>query len=517
MPLNEKAAFPKKRYINYLIALVIGLLIWFVPQPSEYLRIEGIRLMAVVVPTLYLWLMNETLWGSLLFMAVIGMTGIIQSVDAAGEVTRVWSHNALWMEALGNFAVILLIVFLILDGCLNETGAIKKVANWFLTRKSIEGKPYAIIGMFLLSNIVVGMFMQNLALAVMYLALTKRFCENLGLEKSHSLYKALMLGTLWGNGVLSIASPIAKFFPNLLIGLIGNPHGLNVQISYAQWFAMGIPFAAIMFVLIMLVIRIYNPDVSPLLNFKVDEYKKSEDPPLGARGKVALIVTLCLVVFILAPDIILAILRGPVLATGALANTMRTIVGWGPTAPAIIAVVLLCLLRAEGKAVMNIQESIKNVPLGFIIFLAVVIYMGTPMSTGFASNIVPWLNSIVGPMVAGMAPFVLGAVMVIVGIIITNFISSVVVVNVFFALSVVLFTAPGMPGPLYAAAMAVIVGYFTCMSALTPASVVTAAMYYGDEKGIVVKEVLKPNLLFMLFAAIGIIVTIPIVTGVLGA
>jgi len=515
MSLNGKPAFPKARYINYLIALIIGIILWFVPQPNDYLRIEGIRLLAVLVPTLYLWLMNETLWGSLLFMAVLGMTGIIQSVDAAGEVTRVWSHNAIWMEALGNFAVILLIVFLILDGCLNETGAIKKVANWFLTRRAIEGKPYAIIGMFLLGNIVVGMFMQNLALAIMYLALTKRFCENLNLDKSHSLYKSLMLGTLWGNGVLSIASPIAKFFPNLLIGLIDAR--LDVQISYTQWFAMGIPFAAIMFVIIMVVIRIYNPDVAPLLNFKVDEFKKSEDAPLGARGKIALITTLALVLFILIPDIVLAILGGPVVATGALADVCRTIVGWGPTAPAIIAVVLLCLIRAEGKPVMNIMESAKSVPLAFIIFLAVVIFSGAPMSSGFASNIVPWLNSIFGPLVQGMAPFVLGAVMVIVGIVITNFISSVVVVNVFFALSAVLFTAPGMPGPLYAASMAIIVGYFTCMSALTPASVVTAAMYYGDEKGIVVKEVLKPNLIFMVGAAIGIIITIPIVTAVLGA
>ncbi|MCL2366483.1 MAG: anion permease [Oscillospiraceae bacterium] len=515
MSLNDKPAFPRARYINYLIALVIGILLWFIPQPNEYLRIEGIRLIAVVIPTLYLWLMNETLWGSLLCMAVLGMTGIIQSVDAAGEVTRVWSHNALWMEALGNFAVILLIVFLILDGCLNETGAIKKVANWFLTRKSIEGKPYVIIGMFLLSNIVVGMFMQNLALAVMYLALTKRFCENLGLEKSHSLYKALMLGTLWGNGVLSIASPIAKFFPNLLIGLIYSQ--LGVQISYAQWFAVGIPFAIIMYVLIMVVIRIYNPDVKPLLNFKVDEYRKNEDPPLGKRGKIALITTLALLVFILVPDIALAILGGPAVATGAAADMFRTIVSWGATVPAILAIVFLCLVRAEGKPVMNIMESAKNVSLPFIIFLAVVIFLGSPMSSGFASNIVPWMNSIFGPLVEGMTPFLLAALMVIVGIIITNFISSVIIVQVFFALSVALFTATGMPGPVYAAAMGIIVGFFTCMSALTPASVVTAAMYYGDEKGIVVKEVLKPNLLFMLFAAIGIILTIPIVTGILGA
>ena len=508
---QEKIAFPKSKYIHYLIALVVGILIYLIGKPSDVLSQDAITLLAIVIPAMYLWTINELFWSSILMIAMLGVTGIIKQVSPDGEVIRVLTHNNLWMEALGHFSIIMLLIFTLIDGCLNETGAMQKVANWFLTRKFIQGKPYAIITMFLLGNIVVGMFMQNLALAVMYLALTRKLCQSLGLDKKHSLYKCLMIGTLWGNGILSIASPVAKTFPNVIIGLVSNT--LGIQITYAQWFAAGIPFAIIMFVLLMVSIRIVNPDVSPLMNFNVEEYKKA-DPPLGGRGKIALGTLVVLLLIILLPEIIIAILGGPRAAPGPFVDFIRRVIGWGVTVPAIFAVAFLCIVRAEGKPVMDIVDAYKRVNLGLLVFLAAVMFIGTPMGSGYSSNLIPWLNSIFGPLVGGMSPFMLAAVMIIIAIVITNFVTNVVVVNVFFFLGVALFPTGGAIGP---AAFAVLAGYAAFLAFATPGSVITAAMYYGGDQDLVPMEVAKHNGIFMVACWLGTIAVIPIVSAVIGA
>ena len=487
------ASFNKKDLIHYAIAIVIGILIYTLGQPGTELTEYGIRILAITVPTLYLWLTtSDLLWTSLLFLA-------------ATVMTRILPPNAVWEATLGHFSVILVTVFVMLDGSLNETGAIKKVANWFITRKFVQGRPYAFMAMFFGANLVVGLFMQNLALAVMYLALTLKLCENLGLKKSDSLFKVLLLGTLWGNGVLSLASPIAKFFPNWIIGWVQS--NLGFTISYAQWFAVGIPFTVLMFLLLMLVVRICNPDTSALMKFNVEEYKKENDPPLGKRGKIALIGFVCLLAVILLPDLI--IILG---AQGGLYTVMRYIIGLSATVPAMILICVLCLIRAEGKPVMDLKAAVGNVSLAFIIFMSAAVFLGTMLGFG-DGGIGPWLGTIIAPVVDNMSPFMIVVVMMTLAIILSQFASNIVVVVLFLTIGAPLFMDGGGIGPV---AFAILVGFISGMSCATPPSVITAALYYGPGH-IVAKDVLKQNLIFLVFALIGVIAITPVVVGIIGA
>ena len=490
------SSFPKKDYIHYAIALVIGLLIALLgrPGPESALTQDGVWVLAISIPILYLWMTADLTWTSLLFFALLGLTRVVMPV------------GLIFQEALGHFAVILVLVFIMLDGCLNETGAIKKVANWFITRKFVQGRPYAFLAMFFGANLFVGLFMQNLALAVMYLALTVKLCETIGVDKKHSLYKIMMLGTLWGNGVLSISSPIAKFFPNFLIGWIRDNHG--VDISYAQWFAVGIPFTIIMFLLTMLVVRLIKPDVSPLMKFNVEEFKKEHDPPLGKRGKIAMIVFVILLFFILAPDIIYVAGAGGALLR--IAAYFRSLGMAGPTILAILAIVVLVLIRAEGKPVLDIKVAVANVSLGFIIFFAAAVYLGI-MFGDPRTGIGPWLGSLIEPVVGGMPPFAILVVLMVIGLILSQFMTNVVIVTLFITLGVPMFYG-GDIGPI---TYIILVGFMACMSCATPPSVVTAALYYGPGY-IEAKNVLKQNLLFLLFALIGVLVMTPIVMGIIG-
>jgi len=504
----QRTPFPKGKYLGYAVAYGLGFLLMLLWQPNDLITREGIMLIGIFLPTLYMWVRGELLFSSMFAMAFLGMTGIIKSVDATGEVTRVFTHNNLWMEALGHFAVILLLTFMMIDHTLNETGVIKKIATWFITRKFIEGKPYAIMAMFIGGQIFVGLFMQNLALTALYLALTVKFCEAIGIKKGHSLWKCLFIAGLWGSNAVMISSPIAKFFPNFIIGLIRAIRPDDpIVISFAQYFALGIPFSILTFVAIMITIRIMKPDVTPLMKYSVAEFKK-QDPPLGIRGKMVMAIFGTLLIVILAPDLIVAAAGGAAAPTVGFIGFMRTVSGWGPTLPAILTVFVLCLVRGEGRPLMDPQAALKSVPLPLLVFLGVAVFMGTPLGPGFASNLAPILGHLIRPLSTTLGPYMLVIVILVFASIITNFFSNAVIVNVGFALGIATFAVGDTIGP---AAFLLMIGFASSAPSATPAAILQAAMYYGSgnvEPG----DVIKHNVVYQVFAIIVALLMIPIVT-----
>ena len=204
----------KKSYIHYLIALILGLAIAFGLPATNGLTDIGVRTLAVTVATLYLWLTVNTHWTSILFLALLIMTGSMTA-------------NAVWAGSMGHFSVITMIVFMILNYALLQTGVINKVCNWFITRKIVRGRPYVFIYMFFASMLILGMFMDNLSLAVIYVGIAEVLCEKLGLKKGDSMYTCMFMGIMWVDVVISIASPIAHAPCLILMGMMSAQLGIE--------------------------------------------------------------------------------------------------------------------------------------------------------------------------------------------------------------------------------------------------------------------------------------------------
>ena len=147
-----------KTYLHVAVALVLGLLIGFGVQPENGLTVLGVRVLAVTIPTLYLWLTVNTSWCALLFLALLILTGAMTPTEV-------------WAGSMGHFAVITMIVFSILNYALKETGVIDRAAAWFVSRRIAKGRPLVFLGLFFLSNLIIGMFVDNLSLAIIYVGL----------------------------------------------------------------------------------------------------------------------------------------------------------------------------------------------------------------------------------------------------------------------------------------------------------------------------------------------------------
>ena len=499
MTAVKSESFLKSGMFKFLIGIIIAVLIMVLVRPDEYISALGVRALAVIVFTIWMWVAVNTSWSNLLFFALLIMTGVM-------------SPGAVWSGSIGHFAPMLIIVFTIIGNCLTEHGAIDFVASWFITRKIVRGRPYMFIAMFFLSIIFIGQFMQNLALCILFVDLTARVCEKIGVKKGHSLYTIMFVGVLWAISVISIASPIAKTLPNVLIGLMDVQLGITV--TYAQWFAIGIPFSIVMFFVIMLCVRIFKPDVTPLQNLDIEEFERNA-PPLTKEGKIGLIVMGALVLMILLPDILITLHRdfGVAFLSG-LMPLSTYFVRISANALAICALVLLCLLttkNSEGvsKPIMNFNTCARDVPISMILFIGAVIVMGAPLGNA-ELGITAWLGNLMP--VSGWEPFAIIMFLSVMCIIITNFISIMVVMTLFFNLGIAVLVGTGTNLGSYAVAIA----FLSSISVLTPSASMVCPLFFGPEH-MTIKNSVKINLVFIALAFIVAIAFIPLVNAIIPA
>ncbi len=467
----------RKEYIHYLVALIIGIVLAIVIQPTNGLTVVGVRVVAILIPTLYLWLTTNTHWTSLLCLAMLVMTTAM-------------SANEVWAGSMGHFVVITVLTYMVLNVCLSETGVINKIAFWFVSRKFVQGRPYAFMAMFFASNIIVGLFMDNLSLAVIYIGIAEVLCKQMGVKKGDPFYTCIFTGVLWGNVLLSIASPIAHALPNIIMGLAESQ--LGITITYAQWLAVGVPFCVVMFVVIMLGARIWNPDTSAFKNFDVEKVK-AESKPLGKDGKFAAFIFILVIFFVLAPSILKDV-----------SPLFSYLNNCGVVIPAILAIVVLAIVRFDNKPVLDVPAALRQVPWPPIIFAGTVSVLATPLSSE-ATGITAWLGNIMQPVVSGLSPIAIVVVLMIVAIVMTNFLSNTVTMVLFFNIGVVLLAN----GNMNMAAFTIIIALASSMATITPSAAVPSPFFFGPGH-LTMKGTLKYNMFFIVASFVVCLLFLPI-------
>ena len=459
----------KKTYLHVAIAIVLGLIVKLCIPASNGLTDVGVNVLAVTIPTLYLWLTLNTHWTSLLFLALLIMTGAM-------------TPNAVWAGSMGHFSVITMIIFMALNFCLTETGVINKVCNWFITRKVVKGRPYVFIGMFFASMLVLGMFMDNLSLAVIYVGIAEVLCAKIGFKKGDPFYTCMFMGIMWVDVVISIASPIAHAPCLILMSMMSAQLGLSI--TYAQWLAVGIPFAIIMFVVIMICVRVWHPDATAYNNYDVEAERKNTKP-LSTAGKIASVVFIIALVMMILPEV--------------LKNSVPALAYWssiGVVAIAILACAILCVIHIDDKPILNMPAAMKSLPMGAIIFAGVVCVMSNPI-TSELTGINVWMSNSLQPMLAGVSPFLIMFILALAALIMTNFLSNVVTMTLFFNIGVALLNGGSLNMGMYA----MVIGIASAMATLTPSACAPMPLIFGPGH-VTMGNTIKVNLVFLVLSLI---------------
>lgn len=282
----------KKTYLHILTAVILGALLMFLLPVGNGLTADGVHMLGILIPVIYLWITVGTDWVSLAAIIALVMTGVMNNGKNY--------YADVYAGSMGNFIIITVISCMALSAVLTQTGVIEKIATWFITRKFVQGRPYAFLFMFLLSNLIVGTFMEATAVAIMYIDLAKNILDKLGYKKGDKFYTIVMAGLYWNNSIVSAGSPISHVLPLLLIAAAGPV--LGVTISFGQWLMIGIPFEIMAFAIEMFVFRfIWKPDTTLFENYDLEATRRNARS-LSTQGKISVVIFLIVVFFWLFPQ-----------------------------------------------------------------------------------------------------------------------------------------------------------------------------------------------------------------------
>lgn len=471
-----------KIYLHYGVGVALFLLVMFFLPAENGLTADGVHLLAVLIPVLYLWITVGTDWVSLLALGALVMTGVMANdADYYADV---------YAGSMGNFIIITVISCMALSAVLSQTGVITKIANWFITRKICEGHPYVFLAMFILSFFIIGTFMEATAVTIMYIDLASEICERLGYKKGEKFYTVMMCGIYWGNAVVSAGSPISHVLPLLLIAAAAP--ALGMTISFGQWLMVGIPFEIMAYLLLMLVIRfVWRPETDKFRDYDIGSMRKAEQP-LRREGLIAALIFAAVVIVWLFPQFGRSIFPEAV-------TYLNNI---GACVPPIIALALVCVIHVDGRPIARFPELVKTIPMGLLIFTATVTVLGAAVNLD-SCGISTWLYNILSPALSGLPALAVMSILVFGALAISQFMSDTVAMYLFYAIAIALLASTGINMP----AFVIIIGLAAIMGILTPAAAVPAPLFFGPGH-ITLQNTVKYALLFLLLIFIGLMVII---------
>lgn len=456
----------KKKYLHIVIAIIIGIVLLNVVPAANGLTDVGVKVIAMFVPVLYLWLTVGTDWTSWLALALIFMTGIM-------------APGAVYAGTFGTPLIITVIGMMAFSKVLTDTGVIDTAVKWTMSREIVRNKPYLFMTFIFIVCAVLSFFMDVGAITLVFIAIIKVACEQIGYKKGDPFCTALFLGIFWITNAWNGGSPLGHALPIIMINAAT---AAGYEITFAKWMSVGIPAALLItIVAIIFICLIWRPEASKFKNYDLEAIR-AEVKPLTKQGIIAVVLLVLVVLYWVVPTIFPGMLP---------ANIMGVYNTWGTTFPLIIAMVLLCVIHIDGKPIATFRDMTSTANITVLLFIGTVAVLGNAISspdTGISACLINLLEPITStlPIFAIIALAFLGC------IVLTNFISNSVCMLLFFSLAVPIAAAAGQN----VTAIITLLCVLACFASLVPSAAATAPFYFG-ENYVTVKNSFKQNLIMI--------------------
>ena len=457
----------KKTYLHIIIAIIIGVVLLNAVPAVNGLSEVGVKVIAVFVPVLYLWLTVGTDWTSWLALALIFMTGIM-------------APAAVYAGTFGSPLIITVIGMMAFSKVLVDTGVIDTAVKWAMTREIVRNRPYVFMIMIFVVCAVVSVFMDVGAVTLVFIAVIKVACEQIGYKKGDPFCTALFLGLFWITNAWNGGSPLGHALPIIMMNAATAG---GYEITFAKWMSIGIPAALIMTVIaIVFICLIWRPEASKFKNYDLDAIKK-EIKPLTKQGIITIVLLVLVVLYWVLPTIF------PSMLPAKIAAVYST---WGTTLPLIIAMALLCIIHINGKPITTFREMTSTSTVTVLLFIGAVSVLGSAISSP-DTGISACLANILSPITSILSIFAVIIIAFLGCIILTNFISNTVCMLLFFSLVVPIASAAGQN----VSAIIILLCVLACFASLVPSAAITAPFYFGEQY-ITVKNSFKSNIMMII-------------------
>ena len=482
--LGEKEKM--KRYINFIIGLVIMMAFRFIPIGLLPNVTEvGLQVMGIFIGTIYLWTTVDPLTSSLIAIVMLALSDLAP----VGAVIQ---------ACFGNPVVVQLFFLMIFMGGLTNRRLTAYIGRWILTRKFIEGKPWVFTCAVLFGTYIMSVFIGAFTPIFLFWPILYGVFEDVGFKKDEKYPKLILIAVVVA---ALVGFPVPHYMANGL-ALLSNYRGLlagypeiaameGATVSNAGYFIGCFVLGAILVVAVILVMKfVFKPDVAPLKNVTIEMLDRNPLPPMNKAQKLYGIFLGIFIFLMLVPSLL------PTLPVLSFLNANSLIV---PT----VLVIILGLICFEDGPVLKIGEVMGRDfawPTYWIVLAA--LGVGGALTNG-STGIIGFLNVVLGPIFSGMSGTVFTIVVVLVATVLTNICNSFVIGLILQPVVLAYCATAGMnPAPI----ITLLIFTVLLTAACTPAASPFAAMLFGNKEYLPTGDVYKYSLTFVAVEVILILV-----------
>lgn len=437
-------------------ALGVILLIFFiVVPPLAPLTTLGMRVVGIFLFTIIWWVTVGIGYPSLMTLVLIAALGVMKPADVlAGS----------W----GNWVIIFVVGAVGISEGVRATGFFRRFAIWFITRPFVEGRPWVLIGMFLLACTLMGSVMSSTATTIVFMAIAASMLQALNYKKGDTFAAMLMMGIAWAATASLAMTPIAHAGNIMMMNWI--QRDFNHIVGFTDWMSFGIPMGLLMLVVILLVFRfLIRPDVSKMSEMSTSFVRQeaSQMGPMKLEEKVALGIFLFIVAIWILPDLV----------SGVFPEASQYLKDLGYAMPAIAGASLMCLIPVHGKPLLTFKQWMKDsVEWGSITLLATIMVMGVVLKNP-DTGIGEMLTGVFQP-IAMSVPFTVFIMISILWVVIqTNMMSNLVSMTLVYSIMVPVAASLGSGNPI---GLGATIGAASNFAFSLPSATITTALAIGS-------------------------------------
>lgn len=483
-----------------VVHLVIGIFFLFFAgnliSPIYPLTPVGMQIMGLFIGVIWLWCFVGFLWPSLLALVAFGLTDFVYATGMTmNPMQRVLQLS------FGNHVAILLLFSMILFGAPEVTGATKYITRWFLTRKVYDGKPIVFAFVFFFATYALSVAVNVTPALLLMWGVLYGILTDLGYKKGEKFTSLMIVGTFLG----AISGQASLPFSGSTLAILSvfeqsatDMSGYIVTIPALQYILLGFIFSVLVFICYCIFMKIVlkQEDLTKVKSVNAQMFTNDEMPPMNLIQKVNFAGMFVFIILLLAPSVFPD--------SWWIMQQLNTL---GPAGIGILITAVMIIVRVQGEPALDFAKVVRQcVNWDIFVMVAAALAIAGAL-THEATGVIAGMELLFTPLLGGHSPLVFFVIMLLFGMFVTSFASSMVIGIALMPILVTFGLSSGANLGAVASTTTLLIHY----SIILPSASVFAAMLWSNEEWIKPKDVFKTGALIVAIAlVIAVVVIMPL-------
>ncbi|CDX00396.1 citrate transporter [Desulfitobacterium hafniense DP7] len=485
LQIKRKPIFSQstKYYFHSAIAILLMFTFRFIPPFNPMITETGMNALGIFLGVLYGWSFVGMIWPSLLGMIACGFTGIMTLQESFA------------MGFGSDLAVITIFVFMF-AAFMEESGLNSYIANWFISRKIVVGKPYAFLAAMMLSGFVLSCFTQIFAAIVIVWSIFYNVAKEMGLQRREGFVNCTMFGILYSASLGAIVFPFSSF-AIIALGLMKKATGLTV--NFLTFSLFNLLACSIIMLLYWLACKyLFRPDTQKLLSTE-DRFAYMRGVKMNKKQKSAAVGLGIFLTMLFLPGIFPN--------SSFIINQLKSL---GVVGSVLLVMIAFMILRKDGsegtEGILNFGDiARKGINWQVLVLLASTFPISSALESE-QSGVLKAAEAFISSSISDLNPFLAMAFLAILVACLTQFTHNAVLLIIFIPMLCPIVISHGI-NPIV---LVVTLLYASKSALITPAASTQAAMIFANTEWVEIKELFKLAVVGATIMAVVAVAIIPL-------